>query len=291
MASAVRKALNIALVQMKVTANKATNLQVAREKVLAAGQNGADVVVLPECFNSPYGVQHFEQYAEPIEGTAPGESIRALSAMAKDAQVYLVGGTIPEVPQRQLYNTCPIFNRAGHLLATHRKVHLFDIDVPGKMTFRESSVLHAGNHLTQFTTEWGPIGVGICYDLRFPEMAMIAARRGCIAMIYPAAFNITTGPVFFELLQRARAVDNLFFVATCSPARADPEAIRNEGVYPAWGHSSVVGPVGEVIATCDHEDTTVVAQLDLDRLDEARRFYPIYQQRRFDLYPDVAQGL
>ncbi|KAJ1649167.1 Omega-amidase nit3 [Dispira simplex] len=285
MTSVVRKTLNIALVQMKVTANKAVNLQVAREKVLQASQKGADLVVLPECFNSPYGVQFFKDYAEPVSPT-PGESIRALAAMAKDAQVYLVGGTIPEVvpTTQKLYNTCPVFDRQGNLVTTHRKVHLFDIDVPGKMTFKESAVLSAGDHLTRFQTEFGPIAVGICYDLRFPEMAMIAARQGCIGMVYPAAFNTTTGPIFFELLQRARAVDNLFYVATCSPARSeDPKS------YPAWGHSTVVSPVGEVLTTCQHEETTVYSQWDLKAMEEARSSYPIYQQRRFDIYPDVSQ--
>ncbi|KAJ1922050.1 Omega-amidase nit3 [Tieghemiomyces parasiticus] len=286
------KLLNIALVQMRVTANKATNLQVARDKVLAAARQGADMVVLPECFNSPYGVQHFAKYAEAIKGTEPGESIKALAGMAREAQVYLVGGSIPEVDPTtsKHYNTCPVFNREGELLTTHRKVHLFDIDVPGKITFRESAVLSPGEHLSHFATEWGPIGLGICYDLRFPEMAMIAARRhGCVAMVYPAAFNTTTGPTFFELLQRARAVDNLFYVATCSPARPPAEELA-QGSYPAWGHSTIISPIGEVVATCDAEDTIVHAQLDFDKLAEYRTSYPIYQQRRFDLYPDVAEG-
>ncbi|KAJ1972746.1 Omega-amidase nit3 [Dimargaris xerosporica] len=286
MASPAKNLLRVALVQMQVSSNKAQNLQRAREHVLAAARKGAELVVLPECFNSPYGVQHFPQFAEPIH-CIPGESIQELAKMAKDANVYLIGGSIPERDEqtRKLYNSCPVFNRQGHLVTVHRKVHLFDIDVPGKMTFKESDVLSPGCKLTSFSTEWGEIGVGICYDLRFPEMAMVAARQGCIGMVYPAAFNTTTGPVFFELLQRARAVDNLFFVATCSPARpTDPNS------YPAWGYSSVISPIGEVLAKAQESETIVYSEFDLAKLAEARRFYPIYQQRRFDLYPDVSQG-
>jgi predicted amidohydrolase len=123
----------------------------------------------------------------------------------------------------------------GDLVAIHRKVHLFDIDIPGKITFKESTTLTGGSKFSHFDTEFARIGLGICYDIRFPELAMIAARSGCHALIYPSAFNMTTGPLHWSLLQRARlgnqpisqhtvshttrAVDNQMFVSMCSPAR------------------------------------------------------------------------
>lgn len=181
-----------------------------------------------------------------------------------------------------MYNTCTVYDTEGNLIAKHRKVHLFDIDVPGKITFQESKTLSPGNSLTQFETDYGKIGVGICYDLRFPEMAMIAARQGCIAMIYPGAFNLTTGPLHWELLQRARALDNQFFVATCSPAR---DMTAN---YHAWGHSTIVDPSGQILATTEHEETIIYADIDLKQIETIRKSIPVPSQRRFDLYPNVA---
>ncbi|KAJ1843676.1 Omega-amidase nit3 [Coemansia sp. RSA 2611] len=275
--------LKLALVQLAVGAQKAANLANARSKVLEAAKAGAQLVVLPECFNSPYGTQYFGEYAEEIDASKPGESIAALSSMARDGRVYLVGGSIPERDAGgRLYNTCTVWDPAGALVATHRKVHLFDIDIPGKIVFKESDVLEAGSALTTFGTPWGRVGVAICYDMRFPEVAMVAARRGCRMMVYPGAFNMTTGPLHWELLLRARAVDNQVFAAACSPAR-DAQA-----TYQAWGHSTVVDPHARVLATTDERPGIVYADLDMGLVDEVRAAVPVHTQRRFDVYPDVA---
>jgi predicted amidohydrolase len=156
--------------------------------------------VLPECFNSPYGTKFFPQYAEQILPSPPSQSQspswHALSAMAKEANVYLIGGSIPErdvdkTGEERLYNTSLVFGKGGELLATHRKVHLFDIDIPGGITFRESEVLSPGNKVTIVDfPEFGKIGLAICYDVRFPELAMIAARKGCWGLVYPGAVSL-----------------------------------------------------------------------------------------------------
>ncbi|CAG8615799.1 5280_t:CDS:10 [Paraglomus occultum] len=248
----------IACIQLAVGFNKRTNLDRAKGKILEAAREGANVVVLPECFNSPYGTQYFAEHAESIP---EGESVTVLSEAAKEAKVLLVG---------------------GELIAKHRKIHLFDIDIPGKIRFQESDILSPGNSLTTFDTGYGKMSIGICYDMRFPELAMIAARKGCVMMIYPGAFNMTTGPLHWELLQRARAVDNQLFVATCSPAR-DMDA-----TYNAWGHSTVVDPSGQIIATTEHEEAIVYADIDLQQLQTVRQSIPVSMQRRFDMYVDVA---
>ncbi|KAJ3197235.1 Carbon-nitrogen hydrolase [Entophlyctis luteolus] len=272
----------LALVQLMVGASKETNLASARKRVLEAAKNGARIVVLPECFNSPYGTSFFPQYAEPLEG---GPSSAALSSMAREAGVYLVGGSFPETgPSNKFYNTCTVWSPSGNRLAVHRKVHLFDIDIPGKQTFKESSVLSAGSEITTFETPFGKIGVGICYDIRFPELAMIAARRGCVAMIYPGAFNTTTGPLHWELLQRARAVDNQIYVAACSPARDTTAS------YIAWGHSTVVDPMGAVVVKLKEDEDIAYADLDLELLQKTRENIPVTRQRRFDVYPDLFDG-
>lgn len=187
------KAFRIGLVQLATGPNKAANLRNAAAKVKEAAKANAQVVVLPECFNSPYGTQFFKDYAETVE--PPQDSYRALSDMAKDNNVILIGGSIPEASGGSLYNTSLSFDNKGDLIGVHRKVHLFDIDVPGKIRFQESECLSPGNKLTEIDTPYGKFGIAICYDIRFPEMAMIAARRGCCAMIYPGAFNLTTGPL------------------------------------------------------------------------------------------------
>lgn len=191
------KQFRIGLIQLATGLNKATNLQNAAAKVREAAKERAQVVVLPECFNSPYGTQYFKDYAETIDPSQ--ESYKALSSMAKDNNVILVGGSIPEFKDGLLFNTSLSFDNNGALIGIHRKVHLFDIDVPGGIKFQESECLTAGNSFTEIETPHGRLGVAICYDIRFPEMAMVAARRGCCAMIYPGAFNLTTGPLHCKL--------------------------------------------------------------------------------------------
>lgn len=291
------RAFRLALIQMGgVTSDKAHNLSHARHLIRKAAQppdgKKPEMIVLPECFNSPYGHVHFPNYAESIK-YKPGdeynvqksesESVKMLSEAAREAGVWLIGGSIPERGEDgNLYNTSTVYSPKGDLVATHRKVHLFDIDIPGKITFKESTTLTGGTSLTHIDTDYGRIGLGICYDIRFPEMAMIAARKGCIAMIYPGAFNLTTGPLHWELLQRARAVDNQIYVSMVSPARD-----MNAG-YHAWGHSMVVDPMGKVIVTTEHEEAILYAEIDPEVIRETRAGIPVTVQRRFDVYSDVA---
>ena len=268
--------------------DKSHNLSQARSKVLEASRAGAKIIVLPECFNSPYGCQYFPKYAETLLPSPPSEkqapSYHALSSMAQEAKAYLVGGSIPEYSPdtEKYYNTSLTFDPSGKLLGTHRKVHLFDIDIPGKITFRESEVLSAGNKMTIIDLpDYGKIGVGICYDIRFPELAMIAARKGVFAFISPGAFNLTTGKLHWELQARARAIDNQIYVAMCSPAR-DMQASYN-----AWGHSMLVDPMAEVLCEASEGEEILYGELTEEKINETRKSIPVYQQRRFDVYPDV----
>ncbi|CAK7275254.1 Omega-amidase nit3 [Sporothrix epigloea] len=289
----LRKSLTIACIQLASGKDKAANLAHARDKVLEAAGRGANLIVLPECFNSPYGCDFFPSYAESLLPSPPtaeaSPSYHALSAMAKEAGVFLVGGSIPELvttgDDKKYYNTSLTFGPDGELLASHRKVHLFDIDIPGKITFKESDVLSPGNKVTIVDLPpYGKIGVGICYDIRFPELAAVAARKGCFAMIYPAAFNTTTGPLHWRLLGQARAVDNQLYVALCSPMR-DMSA-----GYHAYGHSLVVDPMAEVLVEAEEVETIVMAELHAENIESARKGIPLRTQRRYDVYPDVSAG-
>lgn len=185
-----------------------------------------------------------------------GETNVLMEVTARKKNVYIIAGSIPELGEDgKLYNTCVIYDPAGHIIGKHRKVHLFDINVPGKITFQESKVLHPGNHLTICDTKYGKIGVGICYDLRFPEIAQIYRENGCELLVYPGAFNMTTGPAHWELLQRSRALDNQLYVATCSPARDDT------ATYTAWGHSMVVDPWGKIVSEAQEPETVIFADI------------------------------
>lgn len=196
--------MRVGLVQMGVGACKKTNIATAVKLIKDASDQGAKLVTLPECFNSPYGTQYFGQYAEAI----PGDSSNAIAQAAKDNQIHIIAGSIPERVGEEVYNTCCIFNPSGDMVGKHRKIHLFDIDVPGKIYFKESEVLTAGSSPTMFSIGEINIGVGICYDIRFPELAMRYRREGAHILVYPGAFNMTTGPAHWAKLQVARALDN-----------------------------------------------------------------------------------
>ncbi|KAL2945152.1 Omega-amidase chloroplastic [Bienertia sinuspersici] len=275
----------IALCQLSVTTDKVRNISHAREVIEEAANKGAQLVLLPvsvlEIWNSPYSNDSFPVYAEDIElGGDASPSTTMLSEVSRNLKITVVGGSIPERCGDRLYNTCCVFGTDGVLKAKHRKacIHLFDIDIPGKMTFKESKTLTAGENPTIVDTDVGRIGIGICYDIRFQELAAIYAARGAHMLCYPGAFNMTTGPLHWELLQRARAADNQLYVATCSPARDTGSG------YVAWGHSTLVGPFGEVLATTEHEETIVIAEIDYSLVDQRRVFLPIINQRRGDLY-------
>lgn len=267
----------VALIQLAVKASKADNLARAGEQIRKAAANGAKLVCLPECFGFPYGVQYFPKYAESI----PGETSEMLSKAAKENGVYLIGGSMSETENGKLYNTCLVYGPKGELLAKHRKLHLFDIDIPGKITFKESDCFTAGSNLTVFDTPYCKVGLGICYDLRFAQLAQLYAKQGCKLLFYPGAFNMTTGPLHWELLQRGRAVDNQVYVASVSPA-------RDEGAsYVAWGHSMLVDPLGKVVAATEAGEDIVFGDVDLEHLESVRNQIPITKQKRNDIYDVV----
>ncbi|XP_004925046.1 omega-amidase NIT2 isoform X2 [Bombyx mori] len=271
----LKRGFKIALIQLSVGPDKSKNIAQAVKEIHLAKEKGAQLVALPECFNSPYGTKYFDEYAEEVPS---GETSRALSKAAAEAGVCVVGGTVPERYEKKLYNTCTVWDDTGKLLAQHRKMHLFDIDIPNKITFKESEVLSAGDKITSFDFLGSKIGIGICYDLRFPEMAHLMAKEGCSLLIYPGAFNMTTGPRHWELLGRARATDQQLWVALVSPARDSAAG------YVAWGHSLLVDPWGQVVEQLDHEPGVLLADVDLKVVDEVRSQIPIRKQRRTDIY-------
>ncbi|GJD06174.1 Nitrilase homolog 2 [Galdieria sulphuraria] len=222
-------------------------------------------------------------YAEEIP--EPGASISekfktcfALSEAARKNHVYLVGGSIPERDGSKLYNCSPVFSPKGELLAKHRKIHLFDVDVPGGIRFFESETLSPGNCITVVRTELGNIGVAICYDIRFPELSMAMAREGACILCLPAAFNMTTGPAHWELLMRSRALDNQMYVAACGPARNESAS------YQAWGHSMIASPWGDIVISTEFQEDLLISEVKKELVQKTRVSIPLSKQRRSDLY-------
>lgn len=284
----------VALCQFPVTEDKEKNHQTASDYLTRAAQQGAQLAVLPEIWNGPYATAAFAEYAEVLPSvgdsvaTTTSPSASLMMKLAQQTNMWIVGGSIPETDSGNIYNTCLVINPEGNIVAKHRKAHLFDISVPGGITFRESDTLSPGASMTAFDGGdlFGMVGVGICYDIRFPEYALLLNQEfQCNLLIYPGAFNLTTGPAHWELLQRARAVDNQCYVMMASPARTEPPA--TPGKYPhytAWGHSTLVAPWGDVVATCDEKEALVVADIDLGKVEEMRQSIPVRDQKRRDLY-------
>ena len=267
--------IKLALCQMNVIDNKKANLEKASSMIVDSVDNNADFIVLPEMFNCPYSNDKFIEYAED-ERESP--TLNEISALARDNDVYILAGSIPEMEGDKIFNTSYLFGKDGRIMAKHRKMHLFDIDVKDKITFKESDVLTAGDGFTLAETEFGKIGIGICYDVRFVELARIMVENGALILFYPGAFNMTTGPAHWELLFRARALDNQVFCVGVAPA------LNSDASYHSYGHSIVTNPWGEVVAQGDEKESLIICEIDLGEIKKIREEIPLLKNKRNDLY-------
>lgn len=268
--------MKAAMIQMRVLPDKEQNLAAAEAYIKKAAAAGADIAVLPEMFNCPYDNAFFADYSE----TAQGHTCEVISHAAAKNNIIVVGGSIPESDSGRLYNTSFVFGNKGEILARHRKAHLFDIDVPGGQRFFESETFTRGDDVTVFDTPFGKMGLCICFDIRFPELARCMALRGAKVVIVPAAFNMTTGPAHWEAIFKMRAVDNQLFTMGVSPAR------DKSASYVAYGNSIVCDPWGDVICRAGEGEQLVIAQLDMKRVDEIRGQLPLIASLRGKLYRD-----
>lgn len=259
--------MKLALIQMTTHSSNDQNLHHAVARIIEAAADGADMVVLPEMFCCPYQTANFPLYAQPESG----ENVRVLRACAKDCGVYLVAGSMPEETDGKIYNTSYVFDRQGATIAKHRKVHLFDIDIKGGQRFMESETLTAGDQLTLFDTKFGRFGLLICFDIRFAEMSMELARQGAQCIVVPAAFNMTTGPLHWELLFRARAMDNQIHMVGAAPARDEASS------YVSYANSIAVSPWGKIIGRLDAADATLYCELDFNENQAVQAQIPLHR--------------
>ena len=267
--------LKVAQLQTYVHREKLKNIETVASLLEIVTGEQVDMVTLPEMFACPYDNASFPLYAEQ-EG---GELWQKCASLAKEYGVYLSAGSMPEVDDnRRVFNTAYVFDREGRQIAKHRKAHLFDINVQGGQYFKESDTLSPGNQITVFETEVCKMGICICYDFRFPELARLMALKGAKVILVPGAFNMTTGPAHWELMFRSRALDNQVFALGTAPARDVSSG------YVSWGHSIAVGPWGNLLGQMEERDGFMIQELDLDVVDQIRAQLPLLLHRRRDMY-------
>ena len=259
-----------ALCQMMTSGDKEENKRRAEGLVKEAALSGAGVVCLPEIWNSPYDMKLFAENAEPEDGS----TCMLMSGLARKYQIILIGGSIPERDGDLIYNTSFVYDQSGEVAAKYRKMHLFDVDIKGGLRFKESDAFSAGEKLAVFDTDFGRMGVAICFDLRFPEMFKEMTDAGADIIFLPAAFNISTGAIHLDTLAKCRALDNQVYLAVCAPAR------NLTASFIPWSHSAVATPWGEYCAAADSRETVLFADIDMDYLFRIRQEMPVGRQER-----------
>ncbi|HYP47934.1 MAG TPA: carbon-nitrogen hydrolase family protein [Thermoleophilaceae bacterium] len=263
--------LRAAAVQLNSTDDKDRNLATADRLVRAAAQDGADLVVLPEKFNLLGSHEDYTRGAESLEG----RTISWAAESARELGIDLVAGSIVEQREgrEKLGNTSVHVGPDGEVKAVYRKIHMFDVEVGGQV-YRESDSEDPGDEIVLSETGNGlPLGLTVCYDLRFPELFRILAVEGARIVTLPAAFTKVTGQAHWEILIRARAIENQAFMVAADQVGRHPEDKES------FGGSMIVDPWGEVLARAPDEECFVAADLDLERQDEVRHKLPSLANR------------
>ena len=268
--------MRAAAIQLNSTNDKARNLELAGRLVRDAARDGAELVVLPEKWNLLGAATELEAGAEELED---GASIGAAREWARELGIHLVAGSIAErvAGAERLFNTSALIDPSGRLAAVYRKIHMFDVEVGG-VTYRESEHEQPGEEIVTASAGAVEVGLSVCYDLRFPELYRILAVRGARLITVPSAFTLATGRDHWEVLVRARAIENqAFLIAPDQVGEAPPH-------YSSYGRSMIVDPWGVVLAQAADHQCFVAADLDLERQEQIRESLPSLANRRPQAY-------
>jgi predicted amidohydrolase len=267
--------MRAAAVQLNSSADKDRNLEVTERLVAEAASAGAELVVLPEKWNLLGDADVLRAGAEPVDGP----TIRAASEWAVRHGIDLVAGSIAERAdgEERLFNTSVLIGRDGGVAAAYRKIHMFDVDVGG-VTYRESAHEQPGDEIVTAAAAGAEIGLTVCYDLRFPELYRILAIRGARVITVPSAFTMATGRDHWEVLLRARAIENQAFVVAANQVGEAPPH------YSSYGRSAIVDPWGIVLAEAPDRECFIVAELDLAAQERVREQLPSLANRRPEAY-------
>ncbi|MCS6925437.1 MAG: carbon-nitrogen hydrolase family protein [Candidatus Binatia bacterium] len=260
-----------AAVQMTASSVKEENLAKAEMFVRLAADRGAVLVVLPEVFSWRGSRAESAAQAEPI----PGPTTERLCALARRHQIYLLAGSFLEkTTEPRSYNTSLLLGPQGEILAQYRKIHLFDIDIPGQVRTQESETMKPGHEIVTCDTPLGRFGLSICYDLRFPELYRRLAAQGAEIICVPSAFTFPTGAAHWEPLLRARAIENQTYVI------APNQIGKNVYGFADYGNSMIIDPWGKVLARAPDKECFITAEIDRDYLEKVRRELPCLAHRR-----------
>lgn len=268
--------MRAAAIQLNSTNDKARNLELAGRLVRDAARDGAELVVLPEKWNLLGAATELEAGAEELED---GASIDAARGWARELGIHLVAGSIAErvAGAERLFNTSALIDPSGRLAAVYRKIHMFDVEVGG-VTYRESEHEQPGEEIVTASAGAVEVGLSVCYDLRFPELYRILAVRGARLITVPSAFTLATGRDHWEVLVRARAIENqAFLIAPDQIGEAPPH-------YSSYGRSMIVDPWGVVLAQAADRQCFVAADLDLELQEQIRESLPSLANRRPQAY-------
>lgn len=267
---------NMALLQLDTQDEKETNLRRISEMIDEAASKRAHFICMPEMANYiGIGDGPFNN-AEDIPG---GKTCALFSEKAKEHGVWIHGGSICERihDEKRVYNTTVVMNPKGEIAAKYRKIHLYDIDVKNGISFRESDTIKPGDDIVNFDSDFGPMGLAICYDIRFPELYRLLTLRGAKLIFNPAEFNIFTGKDHWENLVRTRAIENVCYMV--APGQFGPKK-----TFHTYGRSIVVDPWGNVVAKASDRECIVMAEIDMDYVDHMREQVPCVKNRRPETY-------
>jgi len=267
--------MKIGLAQMNTGNDKAANIASAEKLIDNLASSGAQLVVLPEYFNF-IGPEEF--WRENSEELAASPSLERMRKKAVEHSVYLHCGSIMEKKGNNVHNTSVVFDPNGDIVATYRKIHLFDVEVPGGRRYLESDIITPGHGLAVFRVGEIIFGLATCYDLRFPELFRALSARGVHVILLPAAFTMMTGKDHWQLLLRARAVENLCYVAAADQYGSCPPN------HMSYGRSMVVDPWGVVVAQAGDGIMAITADVDMLRLAEIRKSFPCLDHIRRDMF-------
>jgi predicted amidohydrolase len=266
--------MRVAVCQLNARADRAANLAVARQLLEKAAAAGADLAVLPE-FTDYLGPGRTMPKPEPVDG----EFGTFFADAASDLNMWVHAGSFHEASPEpsKSFNTSLVFDRSGALAGLYRKIHLYDVEIPGRVSYHESDSVTPGDELTCTTVDGAEVGLSICYDLRFPELYRQLAVAGAQVLVVPAAFMLHTGRDHWEVLLRARAIENQCYVLAAAQI-GDHDPGRT-----CYGRSMVIDPWGTVLAQAPDVVGVTVADLDLDRLAQIRLELPSLANRRLSV--------
>ncbi|XP_064632288.1 nitrilase and fragile histidine triad fusion protein NitFhit-like [Lineus longissimus] len=279
----VKQSPLVAVCQMTATSNKQENFSVCKQLIEKAKARGAQMVFLPECFDF---VSESRPQALEFSETLSGPLITSYQELAKKHDIWLsLGGFHEKGPEDEpcrLFNTHLVINNEGNISATYNKTHLFDLHIKGTIRLSESDFTVPGSQVAPpVATPVGKVGLGVCYDMRFPEFSVALTQQGAEVLTYPSAFTVPTGMAHWHAILRSRAIENQCYVIAAA------QVGRHNEKRQSYGHALVIDPWGCVVAECQNGTDIACTEIDLGYLNKIRQDMPMDKHRRHDIYGHI----